>query len=237
MRGIILVLILLLTFPVFVSAQEMQSPNYRLEPGTFEMSTEEQNIPAQEVQPEAEKSLLTTEEQTLFKSRGYIFINDDFNNNTELSLSLSANTIEFSDLTSKPLQEKNVSYTITSNLNTRINLFLHKDTELAAPNGQIISNTICQHSFPCTDNLAQEWVDSYIYGIGYRIINNKRPIDFITDSYYRSLPKTNVSKKIISYNNLLTNLDGKIGFKINLEDNQKDSSYESVLTLLVLPSL
>lgn len=208
-------------------ALEMQSPEYKLEIEDLTPSTTP--IPAlleekpPEVQPPSE-----------YEKIGYKMVNSTA---TSFTVSIDKGTIEFESFDENPSQEKEINLHIMTDSSYGFQIITKPISPLLTSSNNIIADTICAHSAQkCTESLAQPWVDTGVYGIGYRVDGDGKPKDFLDNTYYRVFSKQ-------SYTPLLFSSQGKeiydsiVKFKIHVDKTQPKGSYIGVNSLIALPVL
>lgn len=216
-----------------VFATEMESPNYRLESGTIEMSQEEVKGQPEDNSPARMNTVLSANQQQLFQANGYVFLHNP-SSQEQLTFTLSNGTVEFTDLTANPIQEMDIVVNTSNTASLPSSLYLQQETPFISPNGKQIASTLCQKtSTVCTATTARQWTDKQVFGLGYKIDGIQKPIDFIGKNYYRSFNKPSQTNRILTYRN--NGSSSSLTFKLNIPVELSESSYETTISLFIIP--
>src|SRR3990167_878145 len=177
-------LLTITTSPII--AQQMQSPQYKLESGTVEMES-----------PVAKENDLPVAK---FKEQGFLELTNTQLRQAESAISLSAGAVEFADLIENHQQTKLLEIRVPSQLSFNYALYLSKDDDFQSPAGQKINNTLCNNPrSPCLAQTAKPWTAENAYGVGYRLTGNNIPIEFSRLDNYRPFPNNNTLLKLLTY--------------------------------------
>src|SRR3989344_1179538 len=225
-------LLTITTSPII--AQEMQSPQYKLESGTVEM----ESPAAKENDLLEAKPQLSSQDLATFKEQGFLELTNTQLRQAESAISLSAGAVEFADLIENHQQTKLLEIRVPSQLSFNYALYLSKDDDFQSPAGQKINNTLCNNPrSPCLAQTAKPWTAENAYGVGYRLTGNNIPIEFSRLDNYRPFPNNNTLLKLLTYKKTSAGQTAALTVKINIPVEKADSSYITTISLMTIPEL
>lgn len=117
--------------------------------------------------------------------------------------------------------------TVSQNHNLRVNA-----------SGQEIPATVCD-SGPCTTTTAALWTSPTTYGFGYRCDNTTGTdcdTTFTTSNFYRPFSASPSAVSVMSSNNVGTNRQATITYKVNVSQTQAAGLYTNVINYIATPT-
>lgn len=117
--------------------------------------------------------------------------------------------------------------TVSQNHNMRVNA-----------SGNEINPTICD-SGPCTTTTAAPWTSPTTYGFGYNCTNTSGtdcPATFTNSTYYRPFVSSPSAVVVMSSNNVGTNRQATITYKVNVSQSQAAGLYTNVINYIATPT-
>ena len=222
---ILLIFSILLIFTAeLVKAQEMQSPQYKLEDSTIDVS------------PQDEASVAYTIGQSWgplagreFQKQGYV-VRTGFEDGQEVGLNftISQTSLFFEKLkpnkpvvveTDLSVQSHDIPYQIAA----------IEEGPLQSKNGSIIENTKCDNLRSiCLPQKPAPWNVSSNYGFGYSF--DKQDYQPFPDLKFH-----NKAAVVISTIDESPSSPTKIFFKTNIADQQADNNYQTVINFILAP--
>ncbi len=227
---LILGIFLLLQFSR-VFADEMKSPNYRLELETVEEKASEGEEIIKNEPRAIREDLYNT-----FQQNGYVILNNEEDQKKEIVFNLSKTSISFD--TSAANSKDDVAFSVSAPDMFGYQLHLIKKKSIMHTSTQdIIAQTECDSKqTPCSDKVAQPWKQEPIYGIGYNLQGQDIPTDFINEMYFRPFPEAE-EIILIRNNHALESRESKMVIKLNADPTQPEGTYEGVYELRMVPKL
>lgn len=169
-------------------AQEMNSQNFKIQGGNFNMTSGEKSSTNFKL-----SDVVGQTAAGVFASKGYI-IQAGFLNAAAgevFSFTVVPAVVDFGNLLPNVAMEKTVEIAIA---NGNVPGYIVKAAEnqpLSTSVGSEIPDTVCDlPDKPCTTAAASSWVKNTTYGFGYRLSGMTVPIDFGKEGYFRPFPAT-----------------------------------------------
>src|SRR3989338_281646 len=233
---------LLYTFyflPTIAFAQEMSSPNFRIQGGNLNMTSgnkASQNFNLSDVVGQTASSL--------FSSKGYL-IQSGFLNSVAgslFSLSIYPAVVDFGTLIPNSPVEKTLQITISNGDVPGYSISVAEDHELSTLAQATITNTSCNlTNQPCTINKALRWDDAGgIYGFGFNLAGNSVARDFTDKSFYRPFANLNLkeSPAQIMVSQQKRVIDQAImTLKLNISPEQAVGQYRNTLSFTAVAGI
>lgn len=219
--GLKLMLIVIFFMGSFVSAQEMNSREYKLQLNQIRQS---------------QNTVTTSKNYSFepFESKGYI-INTDTKStpNSSISLSLSTSSIEMKKVHGNSLSGQ-LEVSIEGNGSDQYNVAIAKDSPLQTPDGKIIITDNFCFTSQCNPHQASLWDKEAAYGLGYTTVLSGARSDFKKD-WFRPLPDlTNSSPTIFAQGELIR---GKLYFKTVLNPSAFEQTFTTNVVVFAYPNL
>lgn len=224
--------------PNKINAQEMSSPNFRLQGGNLNMTSgnkASQNFKLSDVVGQTASSL--------FSSKGYL-IQSGFLNSAAgqlFSLSIYPAVVDFGTLIPNSPVEKTLQITISNGDVPGYSISVAQDHELSTGAQATIANTSCnQTNQPCTVNKALRWDDAGIFGFGYNLAGNSVARDFTDKSFYRPfanlLLKESPAQIMVSRQKKVID-QSVMTLKLNISSDQAVGQYRNTLSFTAVAGI
>lgn len=220
-------------------AQEMQSQNFRVQGGNFNMTSgnkTSQNFKLSDVVGQTGAGI--------FASKGYI-IHAGFLNEAEgglLSFSVDPNVIDFGNLTPNNPLEKTLRITISNGNATGYTVRVSENQPLATAVGAEIPDTVCDgvKNTPCSISQSRGWLDPSTYGFGYKVEGRTSPSDFNRKNYFRPFAATRKNDKpvVVMESRAKKAVDqSTMTLRVNIGANQPVGQYRNVLSFSAIAGI
>ena len=233
MRRLFTIFILIGIFTPLLHAQSMESSEYRLEVEDSLNAPEDTDeiIPLEQLE---KTPTPTPAPQSLFDKQGYI-IKTTYTGNP-FSFTLHNSTISFDSLTEKTSQTRALRFSLPNQ--PYGHTVLVKQTEpMKTFAKKEIKPTICSITeTPCSIKLAKPWEEKDIYGFGYGLKGKTIPFDFMNASYYRPFS----DKEFVP---IVSTIQGnqahetELTLKLQIQETEKESSFQGTIHLIAFPAL
>ncbi len=232
-------LISLITFYLihykYVSAQTLESDNYKIKEGNLNMSSA--------AKEEGKTGIENTIGQTgsgVYTSDGFIVKAGFYNKDTSspFIFGLSSSLIDFTSLMPNIPQNKSISIKVATGDAEGYKVSIVSQTPLKQSDSIFIANTFCNENKPCLVNKASLWSSDQVYGLGYNLIGDSIPIDFVNKDFFRPLPiksKGQSASTIMSSNRKTVADQAQLTFKLNIPSQQTEGKYETTLEFITTP--
>jgi hypothetical protein len=235
---IIITGILYFDYPRFlISAQEMNSQNYRIQGGNLNMTSGDKSSSSYKLSDVVGQSA-----SIIFSSKGYS-VNSGFLNSaagTNFSFTISPINIDFGELKPKNPVEQNLTLTISNGNVPGYTVKVSESQPLSTSLGAEIPDTRCDPKTPCTPEKAAEWQNDAIYGLGYRMTGSATPLDFSRGYLYRSFPAILRNEKpatiMKSRAKKVTDMAG-MSIKVNIPKEQPVGQYKNILIFTAIAGI
>lgn len=169
-------------------AQEMNSQNYRIQGGNFNMTSGEKSSTNFKL-----SDVVGQTAAGIFASKGYI-IQAGFLNGAAgevFTFTVLPSVVNFGNLLPNVPVEKPVEITIANGDVPGYSVRAAENQPLSTSVGSEIIDTACDEADkPCTAAAASLWIKNTAYGFGYRMIGMTVPTDFSKDGYFRPFTAT-----------------------------------------------
>lgn len=237
------IVILLFVFYIFnfswVSAQEMSSPNFKIQGGNFNITSGEKSS--------GKYKLTDTVGQTIanqFASKGYV-IQSGFQNSflgSTFNLTISPTSIDFGQLFPGSFNEKNMNVRVANGQTPGYIIKFAQNHLLTFVSGSTIANTACNLDTKkiCSKEKASQWSDVKVYGFGYRVIGKTAANDFDKEQYFRPFPSTDNNEEpvtIMESKQKNANDSAGIILRVNPSSSQPVGLYTNTLTFEAIPRI
>lgn len=212
------------------SAVDMESPRFRIESGSIDLTAPEKTS--------SSKPAIKNTEADQFNSTGLIVKTDGQSTNSRPFRFIIEKSI-FSMGNVSPNSPSMVSSTISITGGRSVYQIVGSESDLLRKlSGETIPDTNCSSGKKCTPSIAAIWESVSAYGFGYSLDGRDIPTDFIGKDYFRPFPN---SKKNSQPTVLMKGTDktderhSTITLKTIVSAVQADGTYETTLNFMALP--
>ena len=222
-------------FPPPLSAETMNSNNYTIRTGNFNITSG--------LKSSASYSLTDTVGSTVaeyFSSTGY-HVKAGFQYLYTLynfSFSLSDLAIDFGTLTPNFFSTDSHTFTVTAP-GQGYSVSAYETTKLQQINGSAtIPDTTCDAG-TCTETSAGTWTTATNHGFGYNISGSDAASDFISSSYYRPFPDASLGESpavVASSLQAGKNRTSTVTNRLSPDANQAGGRYETSIIYIATPT-
>ncbi len=167
-------------------AQEMESQNFRIQGGNFNMTSGSKNSQNYKL-----SDVVGQTAAGLFASKGFL-INAGFINVplSVFAFSVSPTVVDFRELFPNVPVEKILQLTVSNGDSAGYTVTVAENQPLSTSAGAEIPDTACEPEKICTTAQASSWNKNTSYGFGYHLMGRTIPTDFQNENFYRSFPAT-----------------------------------------------
>lgn len=214
--------LIFLAFPLHIFAQEMSSPQYKIELEQVEASSS------------AKTEQLNILQQKHFNENGYIISppKEDF-----IQLNISDTVLNLPNLSSDQAQIHSILSSVSSSKLFGYQLIMIPLQGLESTNGEQIEPTSCDgKSQTCTITSAREWQSNAHFGWGYSVTGPDSLSDFINENYYRPF-KTGESVVVSNSYAAKSERSTEMRFKVVIPPDLSEGNYSSIIKIFALPTL
>lgn len=137
------------------------------------------------------------------------------------------------------IQSKQVTMTVSSDSIFSYKVILNQASPLSNRNGDVIQNTRCNSSQPCTPFKASLWDIHSNAGIGYTMFGQDIPKDFQNGTFYRHFNNnTSTMFPILMYGKFVeTSSQAHLTVQYIDADSTNETNYSSEIEIITLPSI
>lgn len=221
-----------------VSAQEMESQNFKIQGGNFNMTSGNKASTNFRL-----SDIVGQTAATIFASKGYI-IQSGFLNSAGAGIfyfSVTPQTVDFGNLTPDSPQVRLVTIKIA---NGDVPGYIVKAAEnqpMTTTAEATIPDTICDEAKnTCTPKKASLWQKTTAYGFGYRMDGKTVPKDFSKDGYLRSFAATRRNEEpeavMQTQARKVTDL-ATMTLKVNVSRSQPVGQYRNVISFTAIAGI
>lgn len=220
-----------------ISAQEMNSQNYKISGGNFNMTSGNKASSQFKLSDVVGQTAAGT-----FTSKGFI-LNAGFLNGAAgeiFSFSVTPPLIDFGELLPNTPIEKTIRLTISNGNVPGYTITGSENQSLSTAVGAEIVDTACDTGSNCTITNANKWDLNTTYGFGYRITGKTVPTDFNKEGFYRPFPGTIRNEKgaIIMQSKAKKVVDqATMTLKLNTGKQQPVGQYQNVLSFTAIAGI
>lgn len=219
------------------NAANMSSDNYELQMGNFNMASGNKSS--------AGYKLLDTLGQTApgkYESTGYI-VKAGFayiKSIIPFSFTISDLTIDFGSLTAQTPSTQTNTLTVSAGGagGYQVTAFENHPLQVIGGAAQIPDTTCNGNGNTCDETTAKIWDDNTKYGFGFNMSGDDVPSDFVDSTYYRQFADDSAGETaqiVMSSNNVGSNRQATVTYKVNISGVQAAGNYENVITFICTP--
>lgn len=223
--------------PTTIFAQEMNSQNYKISGGNFNMTSGNKASQQFKLSDVVGQTAAGT-----FTSKGFI-LNAGFLNGAAgdiFSFSVSPSSIDFGELLPDTPVEKTLRLAISNGNVPGYTVTGSENISLSTAVGAEIVDTACDTSMPCTITSANKWDLNTTYGFGYRMEGKTVPSDFRTEGFYRPFPSTvrNENGAVVMQSKAKKVVDqATLTLRLNTSRQQPVGQYQNVLSFTAIAGI
>lgn len=227
--------LLVISLPAW--AANMNSDNYELQMGTFNMTGGKKESTGYK--------LLDSVGQTApgeYDSAGYIVKAGFVYIKTLIPFffSISDLSIDFGSLSPTTPSTQNNTLTVSSGSASgwQVTAFENNPLQIPGTSTQIPDTTCNGNGNTCDQVTAKIWTDNSKYGFGFNMSGNDIPADFIDSTYYRQFADASSPESpqiVMSSNDVGTNRQATVTYKVNVSTLQTAGNYENAITFICTP--
>lgn len=233
-------LFILITYnlqPAIIFAQEMNSQNFKISGGNFNMTSGNKASTQFKLSDVVGQTAAGT-----FTSKGFI-LNAGFLNGAAgeiFSFSVTPSLIDFGELLPNTPIEKTLRLTISNGNVPGYTVTGAENQPLGTAVGAEIVDTACDTGTNCTITGANKWDLNTTYGFGYRTTGKTVPTDFKNVGFYRPFPATIRNEKgvIIMQSKAKKVVDqATMTLRLNTGRQQPVGQYRNVLSFTAIAGI
>jgi hypothetical protein len=237
---LVVVFVFFIIFPLFffVNAVNMESPLYRIQFGTLDISGGKKSSSNYQLSDSIGQTAAGQ-----FQSNGYV-IKAGFQylySIIPFNFSISQTKIDFGTLIPNSPQTGQTVLTVSFGAAGSYQVTAIEEGPLRTLNQLAsIPDTTCDGGGnTCNESLAKPWTQTSAYGFGYNMSGNDIPSDFINSTYFRPFPDLTNNENptvVMSSTNVGRNRQATVTFKVNISPIQPAGYYQTVINFIATPS-
>ncbi len=218
-----------------VAAQEMNSQNFKIEGGNFNMTSGNKSSQTYKL-----SDVVGQLAANVFASKGYIIKTGYANSaaGAPFSFSVSPTLVDFGILTPNIPVEKEVRVSISNGNATGYIVKVAANQSLSTSVGAEIPDTVCDtKTSACTKNTATLWKENSSYGFGFKASGKTIANDLKKDNFYRPFAQTkkNEQAELIMESHAQKVVDqATMNLKLVIGPNQPVGQYNNVITFTAM---
>lgn len=225
-----------LIFPGSVSAQELSSPNYKLEFGNFSMTSGTKSSELYQIRDTVGQTA-----SEVYGSSGYILkAGAGYTTGTAaFRFTIDQTSIHFPSLYPDQPQTADLVLQVFLGAASGYQILTAATDDLKSREGSIIAATHCDDpTDPCKPTQARPWTSPLTYGLGFSVSGSDSSADFENGKLYRpfaNLGLGNSSVQILSGDAKDKEHLATLRVKINISEDQSAGIYQNTLRFAALP--
>lgn len=233
------ILIISSLLPTHSLAQTMESVNYRIRFGNFNITSGTKtsgNYTLTDTVGQTAAQEFTGAGYTVKAGFQYIYALYDF------TFTISDLSIDFGSLTPNTFSTQTNQLTISAPGSSGYSIRTHEDHRLQNAGGSFIADTSCDSA--CTHTSAATWTNTANVGFGFNIQGDDAPsiadvaADFSTANHYRQFADVSLGDSpalIMSSTTAARSRSATVTYKVNISGSQASGDYENIIIYTATP--